>query len=55
MGEPATKEDLQLAIAGLRVEWRDQMLTQVRWFAGIVIVQTFALAAIMVAILKLVP
>jgi hypothetical protein len=51
MSEAATKDD----IAQLRVEWRDQMLIQVRWFAGIVIVQTFALAGVMIAILKLVP
>jgi hypothetical protein len=39
----AGKRDLDAAVSGLRIEWRDQMLVQVRWFAGLVIVQLFAL------------
>jgi hypothetical protein len=55
MSEALTKQDLDIAVSQLRVEWRAEMLVQIRWFAGIVIVQTFALAATMIAILKLVP
>jgi|KBSMisStandDraft_5_1062788.scaffolds.fasta_scaffold612067_2 hypothetical protein len=52
MSEPATKADLDNAVVELRaemkelrVEWRQEMLAQVRWYATIILVQFLAVIA----------
>ena len=50
--EPATKADLDQAVAALRLEWRHEMLAQVRWQAGMIVVQFIATIGATVAVLS---
>jgi len=49
MGEPITREDfndfkheIRLEFASLRIEWRQEMVTHIRWLVGLFIVQFIA-------------
>jgi len=37
--DPATRGDLDRAVAELRIEWRGEMIAQTRWLAGLFVVQ----------------
>jgi hypothetical protein len=49
--EPATKQD----IADLRVEWRNEIITQTRWLAALFFAQFFAQLAAVYFIVSQVP
>jgi hypothetical protein len=35
MSDPVTKGDLDRAVTDLRIEWRNEIVTQTRWLAGV--------------------
>lgn len=55
---PATKDDLERAITSLRIEWRNEIITQTRWLAGLFVAgfigQFFATMAGLYAMINLI-
>jgi hypothetical protein len=63
MSDAATKDDLDRAVTALRsemkdlgnalrLEWRHEMLAQVRWQAGLIVVQFIATLGAVVAVMS---